>query len=726
MQKYFSFFIAAIFCISAGVLDMTAGRFAATSSDSIPSLSKAQLDSLRQQAIVDSLMSKDLGEVTVEGQKTRFSANSSVYLTTANQRNAAQNITQLLQLMAIPQIRVNPQSNSVTDNFGKEIAIFINYLPATDEDREGLRTADVRKVEYLEFPSDPRFRGAEKVLNFFVQEYEYGGYTKIFTRSMGPRSFHSNDNIFSKFAYKKMTYDFFTQLRYFYDSHYRVMENSTFRIPDNDGKVSEFTRNQISDHGLVHQYLLPVTFRATYQNEKVQIRNTFGYNYWRNPEIGYSGTLYNSALTPPDGTFSNSTTYRSHSFSYTGDLFFKLPSDFSLSVTPGFKYSHNKYHLGYWSITPPEIIDNEKENAYTAQLNFSLRKQFNKFHAATLDFQHSQKHNNVQTFNGLVDVTDRSHQYDYRASLGYHLNRQNISVKAIAGLSWNNTDMNHKTTSAVAPYLQLASSFSFNDKNMINIEASYHSVSPGALNKVESITQTNEMMYVTGNPLLKNYNSMELSAAYNWAPSNSFSMSVYGSTEQSYNRRLFFYRPYDDGRAVICAPINNGDFYKYTAGVSTGLNCFNNSLNISLMPSVSYYKSTGLYRADKTAFNFSASASYYLKQFFVWGYIFAPITEFAASSTMITKHRSQYSLNIGWGNGNWNIALVASDFFNNGFYKMIQTLNTPIITNEIKNYDLSYSRMFGISVTYTFGYGKKIKRGDEVGAQSGASSIVTQ
>lgn len=50
---------------------MSAGRIAATASDSIPAPSKAQLDSLRQQALVDSLMSKDLGEVTVEAENTR-------------------------------------------------------------------------------------------------------------------------------------------------------------------------------------------------------------------------------------------------------------------------------------------------------------------------------------------------------------------------------------------------------------------------------------------------------------------------------------------------------------------------------------------------------------------------------------------------------------------------------------------------------------------------------
>ena len=56
----------------------------------------------------------------------------------------------------------------ISDNFGGEVSIFINYMQASKEEMEGLRTTDVRKVEYLEFPTDPRFRGQQVMILCFI------------------------------------------------------------------------------------------------------------------------------------------------------------------------------------------------------------------------------------------------------------------------------------------------------------------------------------------------------------------------------------------------------------------------------------------------------------------------------------------------------------------------------------------------------------------------------
>lgn len=149
----------------------------------------------------DTLKAQELNEVVVQAHMQRTSSAKSSYTPTGKQKNAAQNAVDLLRQMAIPQIRINPIDETVTDNVGGNVAIYINFLDASKEEMEGLRTADVRRVEYLEFPTDPRFRGAERVINIIVQEYAFGGYTKLTTNENFLVDFSSRNNIFSKFSY---------------------------------------------------------------------------------------------------------------------------------------------------------------------------------------------------------------------------------------------------------------------------------------------------------------------------------------------------------------------------------------------------------------------------------------------------------------------------------------------------------------------------------------------
>ena len=99
------------------------------------------------QELVDTLKTRELSEVVVKAQMQRTSPTSTTYTPTDKQKNAAQNAIDLLRQMAIPQIKINPVSEAVTDNAGSEVAIFINYLEASKEEMEGLRTPDVKKVE---------------------------------------------------------------------------------------------------------------------------------------------------------------------------------------------------------------------------------------------------------------------------------------------------------------------------------------------------------------------------------------------------------------------------------------------------------------------------------------------------------------------------------------------------------------------------------------------------
>ena len=73
----------------------------------------------------------------------RTGTTSTTYTPSGKQKNAAHNAISLLQVMAIPQLRIDPIEKTVSDNFGGEVSIFINYMQASKEEMEGLRTTDV-------------------------------------------------------------------------------------------------------------------------------------------------------------------------------------------------------------------------------------------------------------------------------------------------------------------------------------------------------------------------------------------------------------------------------------------------------------------------------------------------------------------------------------------------------------------------------------------------------
>lgn len=139
----------------------------------------APLCVMAQSEVSDSIKTQELDEVVVEASNQRTSSNVSTYIPKARQKDAAADAISLLSQMAIPQIEVDPISRAVKTASGQGVSIFIDYLPATSQDLQGMRTQDVKKVEYYLYPTDPRFQGARYVINFIMQKYEWGGYTKI-------------------------------------------------------------------------------------------------------------------------------------------------------------------------------------------------------------------------------------------------------------------------------------------------------------------------------------------------------------------------------------------------------------------------------------------------------------------------------------------------------------------------------------------------------------------
>lgn len=310
----------------------------------------------------DSIKTQKLDEVVVVAQMQQTGASSSTYIPTGRQRTSAQNAIDLLRQLAIPQININLVDNAVSTPSGQNVAVFINYMPASAEEIEGILTSDVRRVEYLDFPTDPRFQGNEHVVNFIMQKYEYGGYTKAtVSENFLVGKLSSRVSIYSKFAYKRMTYDLYAGASNHDINHSGTSTIGNYSLENADGTPLYVTRNEILDNSHFKYNQYPVTFRAIYDSDKVQIANTVGFNFDQSPMAETSGSLSYVPKQAEEYSYRRYEPYTSRYLVWSGNYYFILPRNFHLSVSPGINYGHTDNTYRYQSSGNEDIVNDSKE-----------------------------------------------------------------------------------------------------------------------------------------------------------------------------------------------------------------------------------------------------------------------------------------------------------------------------------------------------------------------------
>lgn len=672
----------------------------------------------------DSVKTHELDEVVVEAQMQRTNATSSTYTPTTRQKSSAQNAIDLLRQFAIPQININLVDNAVTTPSGQNVAVYINYIPASAEEIEGIMTSDVRRVEYLDFPTDPRFQGNEHVVNFIMQKYEYGGYTKATVNEnflVGKLS--SRASIYSKFAYKRMTYDLYAGASNHDIRHSGTSTIGNYTLENAAGEPYLITRNEIFDNSHFRYNQYPVTFRAIYDSDIVQIANTVGFNFDQSPTAETSGKLSFVPRQAEDYSYSRYEPYTSRYIIWSGNYYFILPRNFHLSVSPGINYGHTNNNYRYQTSATDAIINDSKENVWQFRGSATLYKIFTDRQNGFFRAYYGSTSNDVSYLGTSPYDNDFLDTYA-GAALGYSFSNNQWNVSADVALQWEKNKINDQSVSEVYPLANVSAGFSPSQKHSFRAYFHFGANYPGASEKTPNILQQNELMYYTGNPEIGLSRQVTFNLSYNWMPSNRFSASAFAQYFGEYNLYVPVYEPYDGGSALLRNFETDGDYNRTQIGMSFNYKLLNGNLQLAASPSISIYRMTGLFDIKRSPFTCNASVTYYLGNFYFQASYQTRNLTVQGNRGGIYKDRDFYQILAGWSRANWNIRVSAMNLFRNDWLCATNTLSTPLYSETRFVDGNNFHRRLNLSVTYTFGYGKKVQRGNEVGEQSGASSAI--
>lgn len=671
----------------------------------------------------DSTMTRQLDEVVVEAQMQAASSNVTVYYPDRNSKRAAQNAVDLLERMAIPQINVNPVDGSVATPAGDEISIYIDMEKATQEEKDALRPEDVRKVEYFIYPSDPRFNHEKYVINITLQHYDYGGYAK-FSATGNLLAGSGSGQTYAKTAYKRMTYDISVNDKYTDRHHTGTDRTQVFRFPLADGSVSEITRCNLLEGSRYTENKFGASFRARYTSEKAVVSNSFFLTVVNAPHNDNSGKLsFNS------GAFNSGSYINTMNSSYlyprwSGNYYFDLGDGFKLNAMPSFFYQHTKSDRRY-AADETVIVTNATEDAATAQLQVQLNKTFRDCHTVDFNLLGIYYYDKVE-YSGNTVASPEFNQFAYGGIFGYTFAKDRFYGQLAAGFAGESNKISGGRTNSFIPLFEMNAQYALDQKNQFSLSAQYNINAVSASDKTPDIIQENELLCKTGNLHLKNTHWSRVTLDYTWLPNNKFSVSAFSGWSRYFNHLVPVFSPEGPGGMMLRSLVNNGDYQDIYVGGNFSAKLFGRKLVMKASPRMWFERITGMYSDTNNYLQLSLSATYYFKQFYAsayWSSASRELVQYDLDATSV-KHKSSYQFKLGWSDGAWNVSVAAVNIFRDSWLNNTSCLKSKWFDQYSAEYNANRHQFVSLTASYTFGFGKKIRRGDEVKTEEAGSSAI--
>lgn len=661
-----------------------------------------------------------LGQVTVEADNARLYSDKSVYLPTATQKNASQSGTDLLNHMAIPQLGLI-SGKSIVTNGGKPVAVFIDYLPASENDLLAMRVSDVKRVEYLEYPSDPRLQGNPYVINFIMQQYEYGGYAKAygFGTFLNGHQEQMIGNV--RMQYKRMTYDLMGSAYNNGSSHTGSDMTETFRLPQDDGTVEQFERISELESSKRHRNNYYLIFKATYNSDKVQASTLINSNLDRQPNTVQNGTVRYTNNAYPSSEYSSSSDNFSKFISYNGYYFFILPKSNSITFTPKYSFSHTEQNSDYRETGYSSIQNSATDNTNSLSGDLKFKHDFGEFGSILGLVKGSYQYNRT-LYSGSTSALDRAKSSRMGFGVNYELSVNKVRGHIGLGWDWDRLQFGTMVDRRNAPSFDVSIHYAPTRRHSISAIFQYESWLPSPNFKSDQVITASPFLKYTGNPNLFPAKSCDFDFSYTWIPNNKYNLSAYGWGWIVKDRYAYDYEA--DGNGVIRTikqPM--GSYAQGMYGIKGTARFFGRSLVLTGNLSQLFNHNGRPYNVNHFHVYYTLQMTYYLKN---WNFGLTYVSTVGSWDGMMNglwqRDKDKYYLRAGWSKSNWNISALIMNIGRWNWRNVNRVMNSKYYSTDETLINGNSHAFVKISATYTFGFGKKVGRDNEPQISGSASS----
>ena len=434
----------------------------------------------------DSVDENVLNEISVVARNQRADSEKTVYIPDSRQRNAASDGIALLSKMNIPQLDVNPIAETVKTADNQGVSLFINHHQASKEDVAGLNPQNVRRVEYLDFPTDPRFMRAQHVVNFITKEIVFGGYTKVSAKER--LLIKSGDaSVYSKFSYKAMEYDLMVNADH--DNNPHIGNKSVELYKFTDKTIERIAGVYTGQHRANNLF---AGIRASWnKSEKLSFRNMLSIRSNRTP---YSNTEGSVEIIPGETheNYTSNSNLKYLQLGWESDLYASFCKGWSLNGNLQLEYANNHSDTSY-NTAETDIVNNAHEKSWNLRGNIQINKAINDRLSLFSNLIAGGGQTEID-YTGSNEAFNRFTPVFGGASAGAAISVNKVSGSIDGGFAMESSTINGKTVNDNYPFTHVNLQYAPNEKNSIGLWFQYAAFSPDAAMKNPNMIQQNELL----------------------------------------------------------------------------------------------------------------------------------------------------------------------------------------------------------------------------------------
>lgn len=654
----------------------------------------------------DSLKTQHINEEVVVTAQNHVAIKDGVsYIPTPEERKSSSNYAALLARMMVAGLRVDEFSNKVETNWGKEVHFFINGVEANGWELKTLRPKEVARVDFLQSPSEPKYKNYSAVVDFVLRKLAYGGYVMAEANQGFGNNDYGDYDVAGKLRKGRMTYQAIVGT--YYRNAHKLVGNKNIDYTYNDGttlnKKVDYEQNE-----RLRTYSTGVS--ARYDSEKLIWSLQAGMRLNEVPRshtqqhVFYDDVELGSSISDADSR--SITPYLTSQFVTYG-----LPHNGYAYGGFSFSYNHNSgnNHYQLMASDSQELYNGTKENAYLPSLwlgyGFPIYQQNYLVFTTSLNTEiyRTNYSGTADTFQKLINTY---YSFDLNYSHKFSGKWSGSLLVSLPVQSYKVQDEKVMTKAYLNGRVTLNGQLSSKHSIYIQANITQSAINPSYYNTV--VRQDDELTGSKGNADLKTVRQAYALLSYTWMPSNVFSLNTSCSWDNIINDIVPYW--HEINGLMVKEMINSGSYNPLYVNVTPSMTLMNGKLRIS--SNVSYMREwhSGLFHINNAYWGVYPSAYLGLGKYWALNvnYTYSSGKGYMRGSSNLTRFSDNLKCGVQYSKGNLFAKLqVNSLFLKKGYTKTwLVSDNIGSYTYQSRPWDRRY---MSLSISYTFDYGKKIK-----------------